>query len=152
MTAVEGRAMRRVDGDGGAALVEFAVVLGLLLYLILGAVSFGVLLATSHGLNEAAGESARAVALAWDDPSTSADERLATASVSLANNGIECGPAGPVACDITIDRCVGQPAASCVTIDLVHDRAKRSLVGRLPILEYVLPDTLSAHATAMVNP
>jgi hypothetical protein len=141
----------RCEGDGGAALIEFTVVIGLLLYLILGAVSFGVILATSHQLNEAAGESARAAALAWNDPMTGADERRATALVSLENNGIECGP-GKVSCEVTIDPCIGQPAASCVTVEVVHDRAVDPLVGRIPILEGVLPDTLTANATAMVNP
>ena len=46
---------RFLDGDDrGAALIEFSVVVGLLLYLILGAVSFGILLATTHQLNEVA--------------------------------------------------------------------------------------------------
>lgn len=144
------RRARAVAGDRGAALVEFAVVVGLLLYLILGVVSFGVLLAVRHGLDEAAGEAARAAAISWDDPSTTEDERIETAEVSLASSGVDCAP-GPVTCDVRIEPCTGD-ARDCVTVALTHDRTIDAIVGRIPVLEAVLPDTIEASATAMVNP
>lgn len=136
--------------DDGAALVEFAVVIGVLIYLILGVVSFGVLLGVRHGLDEAAGEAARAAAISWDDPGTASDERIATAEVSLASSGVDCAP-GPVTCDVRIEPCAGD-ARDCVTVALVHDRDVDAIVGRIPVLEAVLPDTIEASATAMVNP
>jgi hypothetical protein len=143
------RALAAAD-DRGAALVEFAVIIGVLIYLILGVVSFGVLLAVRHGLDEAAGEAARAAAISFDDPSTLEDERIETAEVSLASSGVECPP-GPVTCDVRIEPCAGD-ARDCVTVELVHDRSIDAIVGRIPILEAVLPDTIEASATAMVNP
>lgn len=136
--------------DRGATLIEFSVVIGVVLYLILGAVSFGVLLAATHQLNEAAGESARTAALAFDDPLTGEDERIATARASLEASGVDCS--GAVTCEVVIQPCAAQPTASCATVSLTHDRSEASLVGRLPLLEAVLPDELHAEATAMVNP
>jgi hypothetical protein len=143
-------ARARPEGDDrGAALVEFVAVVGILLFLILGVVSYGVLLAVQHGLDEAAGEAARAAALSWDDPGTTGDERIETAQVSLDSAGVDCS--GAVACDIAIAPCSGD-TRDCVTVTLTHDRDVDSIVGRLPLLEGVLPDELVAQATAMVNP
>jgi hypothetical protein len=148
---VSARRARRAADDRGAALVEFAVVIGVLIYVILGVVSLGVLLAVRHGLDEAAGEAARAAAISWDDPATvGVDERVETAEVSLASSGVDCAP-GPVTCDVRIEPCTGD-ARDCVTVALVHDRDVDSIVGRIPVLEAVLPDTIEASATAMVNP
>ncbi len=144
--------VRRGDGDRGAALIEFSVVIGVLLYIILGAVSFGILLARVHQLNEAAGESARTAALAWDDPLTAEDDRIATAQASLENSGVDCSADSAVDCSVTVQPCAAQPTSSCATVSLTHDRAKDPLVGRIPVLEYVLPDELHAEATAMVDP
>ena len=138
-------------GDAGAALLEFTAVIALLLYLVLGGVSFGVILATTHQLNEAAGESARTAALAWDDPGTVADERVDTAVASLESSGIDCGPPGAVTCGVTIGPCDGDPGASCATVSLIHDREVDPLVGRIPLLESALPDELRAEATVMVT-
>jgi hypothetical protein len=138
--------------DAGSALVEFTAVIGLLLFLVLGTVSFGVLLATTHQLNEAAGESARTAALAWDDPGTGTDERIDTAMASLESSGVDCGPPGAVTCSVTVAACDGEPSASCATVSLTHDRAIDPLVGRIPLLEGVLPDELHAEATVMVTP
>lgn len=142
----------RASDDRGAALVEFSVVVGLLLYLILGAVSFGILLAATHQLNEAAGESARTAALAWDDPATTDDDRIGTAVASLEASGVDCSASSGVRCTVTIGPCDGQPTADCATVALVHDRTIDPMVGRIPLLESVLPDELRAQATVMVNP
>lgn len=144
--------MRRLRDDSGVAMVEFALVIGLLLYLILGAVSFGVLLATSHGMNEAVGEAARAAALAGATPGNT--ERVAAGEASLESSGYDCAvyAGNAVECTVTVDGCLGDPGNECVTVELVHDRDVRSLVGHLPLIESVLPDELKASATAMVSP
>lgn len=133
-------------------MIEFAIVIGLLLYLIMGAVSFGVLLAASHGMNEAVGEAARAAALAGPTPATAGP---AAARASLTSSGYDCtgGTGNAVTCKVDPPApCVGDATKSCITVELIHDRNKKSLVGHLPLIEAVLPDTLTARATAMVSP
>ncbi len=59
-------ALRRRTGDGGAAAVEMALVLPLLLLLVFGIIDFGRMLNAQIALTEAAREAARAHVLGAD--------------------------------------------------------------------------------------
>ncbi len=146
----------RAGGDTGASMVEFAVVVGPLLALILGSVAFGVLLATRHSLDEAAGEAARAAAVSWDDPGTAVDERVEVAMDALESSstvGNRCAsPAtSGLTCTVSVSSCSGDPSLSCLTVALVHDRSVDPIVGRLPLIEAVLPSRLTARATVVLS-
>ena len=145
----------RARGDDGAALLEFALVIGPLLFLVLGALSLGILLATRHAMDEAAGEAARAGALAWDDPGTvGADERVEAALDALAAQGTigdRCTEDPALDCDVEVVVCPDEPTLQCLDLTLTLDRSVDPVVGQLPLVESVLPDRLVSHATAVVN-
>src|SRR6266571_3825611 len=82
----EGRPMRmrlRHDQRGAAAL-EFALVAPLLMFLIYGAVSYGIVLSVKHVMTEAAAEGARAAIGAQIIPGTEADQNAAYVRVASA--------------------------------------------------------------------
>ena len=82
--------------DGGAAAVETALVLPILLLIVFGIIDFGRMLNAQISLTEAAREGARAVALQSDH-----EQRVATATHGLG--GLE-------AVDISVDEdCEGSP-------------------------------------------
>lgn len=135
--------------DRGAAVIEMALVSSLLLYLVLGGLSLGVLLGRAHTLRSAAGEAARAAATTDDDPDTPTDERVARALASIgAQPGIgTCG--GALTCSVAVEPCGAEPAAPCLHVHLAHDRAADPIVAPLPLLENVLPPSLTADAVAV---
>src|SRR5215470_20320242 len=80
--------------DRGAAAVEFALVLPLLLILIFGIIDFGRMLNAKITLTEAAREGARATALVGGDAGAS---RVRTAADGLSVNDPDVQPCPPSA-------------------------------------------------------
>jgi Flp pilus assembly protein TadG len=149
---------RRVREDRGAAAVEFALVVPLLLVLVFGIVSFGFMLSFRQALSQAASEGARAAAVQLDTTARSAD---ATAAVTdaLAGLGVTCtsgvlydgaspagtcvvGPAG--ACD-------SAPTRDCVTVTLTYRYADHPKVPSFPLVGSMMPEELSYAATVRVS-
>src|SRR5688500_6301269 len=95
----------RARGDGGAALVEFALMAVLLFTLIFGIISFGLLLSFKQDMTRAAAEGARAGAVAVAvPPQTRAQAAQAAAETATReaveefggsfDNGVGCSHAG----------------------------------------------------------
>ena len=76
-----GREGRRRRTESGAAAVEFALVLPLLVVLVLGIISYGVMLSFRQTLSQATTEGARA---AGGDPDRREEDRRRTAAVNVA--------------------------------------------------------------------
>ena len=51
--------LRRERGESGAALVEFALVIGLFMLILYGLISYGMIMATKQRVTNAASEAAR---------------------------------------------------------------------------------------------
>jgi Flp pilus assembly protein TadG len=90
--------MRRVHRDRGAAAVEFALVLPVLLLIIFGIIDFGRMLYTQITLTQAAQASARAAAILGQGPGV--DEAKKAAS------GLDTSP-GKL--DVTVTACPTPP-------------------------------------------
>ena len=75
---------KRLQNQQGAALVEFAVVLPMLLLLLFGIIEFGRVLSVSHSVNSAAREGARVASL----PGSDNDSVLAAIQNDLALAGL----------------------------------------------------------------
>lgn len=72
--------------QAGASLVEFALVFPIFVLVILGLVSFGMMLALKQGVTNAAADGARAVVGVVDNAATPAvDERIEKAKTTVAN-------------------------------------------------------------------
>ena len=69
----------------GASLVEFALVFPIFVLVILGLVSFGMMLALKQGVTNAAADAARSVVGVVDDPATTVDERIVRARTTVTN-------------------------------------------------------------------
>ena len=153
---------RCAPADRGAAAVEFALVVPLLLLLIFGIISYGMMLSFRQGLTQAASEGARAAAVTLVD----ADKRTAAAaaidevmgaydvSCQLATSNLlkggtdvgTCSVSNPAKCTPT------QPAADpqCVTVTLTYDYRENSAFV-FPGSGVIVPEQLSYTASVRVS-
>jgi Flp pilus assembly protein TadG len=76
------KCIRKKIGEKGAAVVEFAVVLPLLLLILFGIIEFGVLLYDKAVITNASREGARAAIVYGYDPNLEQIQRLSDAEIS----------------------------------------------------------------------
>lgn len=85
------RAIRRRGGDSGASAVEFALVVPVLILLVIGIISFGVLFAQQLALNNGVRQGARTIVVEGSSGKTCADAvtavRTATGPAIAMNTG-----------------------------------------------------------------
>lgn len=152
------RAKHRRD-DRGAAMVEFAFVGVLVVLLLTGIITFGLLLSFKQDMTRAAAEGARAGAVAMR---TAAFTQAKTATEEAVRGfDKECSAADGLTCNINLHPCgtpvpkrtPSNPASTgdCVTVELVYDHDAHPLLPKFPILSAMLPDELSDSSVARLN-
>lgn len=146
---IQGRRRPGWRDQGGAVLVELSLAIVMLLLLIFGLVTFGLILSFKQGMTQAAAEGARAAAVA--PAGTAVAVAQAATAPSVEAFGEECNVAGltctfgpPVAC---------APAAvtQCLEVKLVYDYDQFPLLPKLPLLSGLLPGTLTSTSDVQVN-
>ncbi len=133
---------RRVRRDqSGAAMVEFALVVGLFVFILYGLVSFGMVLATKQKVTSAASDAARAAVgqpnldgldtAATQAATTRAAASLTAGSYTLTPSFSNCGT-------------VAVPHR-CITVTIVYN------LQPSPGLGLVVPSTTTATATVQYS-
>lgn len=143
------RAANSHDRSRGAALIEMAIVVHLLLLLLLGIICFGVLLGYQQTLVHASAEAARVVSvtdgeLAQETAAVAAISRSIGPDRSCGDPAVECEVSGP-------KPCVNEPGLACRTISIRHDHRVDPVVPRLPLLAAALPEVSTAEVTVVVG-
>jgi Flp pilus assembly protein TadG len=130
--------------EGGAAALEFALVLPMLLLIIFGIISYAYMFSVRQAITQAAAEGARAAAVA---PTGQASTR-ATAAVNSTLDSLDltCGSGG-LTCTPVAATC-GTAACMRVTVTFAY-RANNPLPNLLP--DAMIPATLSFTSSAEVN-
>lgn len=129
--------MSRRD-ESGAALVEFALVVGIFMLVLYGLVSFGMILATKQRITNAAAEAARS-AVGAPDPVAAATARVTQL----------LGPAAPVGGytpSYVTGICSAPNTGQCITVSIVWDWAGHPIVPHAPGLGLVTPPTFASSA------
>jgi Flp pilus assembly protein TadG len=132
---------RPAQRERGAAAVEFALVVPLLLMLVFGIISYGYMLSFRQSISQAAAEGARAAAVATSD-----SDRQAVAYDAVEDAlGATCAvDADPLTCSADAsDACC---LAVTVTWDYAGDDTKPKLM-----FKFALPKTLSYTSTVQVS-
>jgi Flp pilus assembly protein TadG len=137
------RARARSEERGAAAL-EFALVLPLLLLLVFGIISYAYMFSVRQALTQAAAEGARAAAVA----ATGQSATRATAAVNEALDGLDlsCGTEG-LTCTPVPATC-GTAACMRVTVTYAY-RDHNPIPNLLP--DAMIPASLSFTSSAEVN-
>lgn len=161
--ATDPRRRRRLGGEHGAALVEFALVVPLLIALLYGIVSFGVALAVKQSITQAASDAARA-AVPYpqnNDPSEVGPVGAATGQATntlkwILNSGGTCDSnpssnSAGLTCTATVVPCPNQPSQNnCMTVTVSDDYKNHPIVPNLPLLGLLLPNTISSTTTSLL--
>lgn len=154
--ATPGRTSRR-SAQRGAAAVEFALVLPILLLLVFGIIGYGYMLSFRQSISQAAAEGARAAAVSQTDADRVTKARAAV-NESLTSYGVTCSGTSLVkdattvgSCSIGVATCAGEAASvRCVTVTLNYSYRANPLVP-VPGIGIVLPQQLKYSSVARVS-
>ncbi len=128
------RGVFRHRDQKGAALVEFAMVVGLFVFLLYGLISFGMILAAKQRITNAAAEGARAAV-----GQTSSPTAISAATARIAAAGL---PAGAVPTYST-GSCGGN---QCITVTIELNLNTNPIVPPAPGLGLVTPNKILSKA------
>lgn len=156
------RLLRR--DQSGAAAVEFALVVGLFVFILYGLIAFGMILALKQSVTAASAEGARAVVGVPDDATTTTvDERLLAARTAVtarlnwlgskySTSDVQVSWYDPstLSCNYTsVPATPPSPATVCVRI--TYPYSTRPLVPTAPGLGLFTPSTISSEARVKVG-
>ena len=153
---------RHPRSERGAAAVEMALVLPLLLVLLFGIIGYGYMLSFRQAISQSAAEGARTAAvLSASLPDAEIGSRArAAVNDALGSYGVECTPGGTLvhrgdpagACTVSGRLpCSGAAAARCVRVTVDYTYRSDPLVPAFPGLGVVLPEHLAYETEAQVN-
>lgn len=138
--------------DRGAAAVEFALVVPILILLVVAVISFGYMLSFRQALSQAAAEGSRAAAVrpAGTGNAERTAAALAAINDALASYDVSCSAGGALShgsgasgtCTIDIGACSSGPAgAECARVTLAYPYSSNPLIPGLGV-NAILPDNL----------
>ena len=141
---------RRTEDESGAELVEFAFVVVLLVALLYGIISYGLILGAQAAINQAAADGARAGIVDPTNAQTDAEKEVSQ-DVGWMDKG-SCTPSTTViSCTASEAACPSNPNNQCLTVTVIYNYASSPLFPELPGMGIVTPSTLSATNTLQIS-
>jgi len=128
------------QGESGAAAVEFALVVGLFIFILYGLISFGMILATKQRITNAAAEGARAAV-----GQTSSATAISVATARVAAAGLPVGSYTPA---YTTAACGSN---QCITVTITYNLAANPVVPAAPGLGLITPSSISSTAVVQYS-
>lgn len=139
---------RRRDAERGVALVEMAVVVGLLAFFLFGIITFGVTLSFKQNLTQASNEAARAAAVA---PAGDAGSRARTAADRVLGGWDLACDTGGLSCSFEPHPCPGADGSWCMTVVLDYDLKGHPRVPTIPGVDQILPEDLVSRVVVQIE-
>lgn len=148
------------DDERGAAAVEFALVVPILVALLFGIISYGYMLSFRQGISQGAAEGARAAAVAPAAMSVADRQSDAVDALNdaLAGYGVSCSGATLLrdgqdvgTCGVSIATCANDPTSECASVEVDYAYRDHALLPSFPGLGVTLPESLAYTATARVS-
>lgn len=134
---------KRGDDERGAELLEFAVVVVLLITLLYGIITYGVILAAQATVTQAAADAARAGIVATSSAVATAEAQAGT-DVGWMNKG-SCGTSGTtITCVATEIPCPSNATNTCLEVTVKYNYSSAPLFPELPGLGVITPSTISS--------
>jgi Flp pilus assembly protein TadG len=138
---------RRSEDETGAELVEFAFVVVLLITILYGIITFGMILAAQSTLTQAAADAARAGLVAGSTGSVSEAQKQAASDISWMDKGTCSTTASSTAvmqCLASPIPCPSNVSAQCLSVTIIYNYAKSPLFPELPGLGLITPSTITS--------
>lgn len=142
--------MKRLSGENGVEMLEFALVIPIFVFVLYGLIAFGIMLSAKQTVVHAASEGARAaVGAAPNDAAqiAAAKARVKNAMGSLSQYNVD----DPAQFEATPAACPGGVAARCITVKVTYPYSDKPLVPPAPGMGLVTPDKLSSTAVVQVS-
>ena len=138
------RRRREVGTDErGAELVEFAFVVVLLVALLYGIVSYGLILSAQSTVTQAAADGARAGIVASSTAVATAEAQAGT-DLGWMSKGT-CGTSGTtITCVASEAPCASNASNQCLTVTVNYNYASSPLFPLLPGMGVITPSTISS--------
>jgi Flp pilus assembly protein TadG len=143
----------RQDGERGAEMVEFAFVVVLLIALLYGIISYGLILSAQSTVTNAAADGARAGIVAASTAQATAEGQAAN-DLGWMGKG-QCyqphaiptaiGTAGGIlSCIATEGPCASNASNQCLTVTVTYQYSQSPLFPELPGMGIITPSTISS--------
>jgi len=143
-------------------MVEFALVVVLLIALLYGIISYGLILAAQSTVTQAAADGARAgIVVAstggFDGPTPPCNTMACTTSEHQAGSDVgwmgkgTCGGSGAITCVSTEVPCPSNGNNLCLTVTVDYDYSSNPLFPELPGMGVITPSTISASTTLQIS-
>lgn len=167
------RARRRAVDERGAAIVEFALVVPLFLFILFGLIAFGLMLALKQSVTQSAEEGARAsIGVFLPAGATQAMEEaereqraFAAAKDGLEWLGDKCckspdgrfageDPGASITIDPNVIECPNAPGVDCMRVRVSYPYRERPLVplpSSVPPFSFAVPETIASEATIQLG-
>jgi len=126
--------------QSGAAAVEFALVVGLFIFILYGLIDFGMILSTKQRITNAAAEGARAAV-----GQTSSATAISAATARVLAAGL---PAGAYTPTYSTAACGSN---QCITVTITYDLSGHPVVPPAPGLGLVTPNTITSTAVVQYS-
>jgi Flp pilus assembly protein TadG len=136
---------RRSDhhDERGAEMVEFAFVVVLLIALLYGIVTYGLILAAQATITQAAADAARAGIVASSTAVTTAEAQAGT-DVGWMDKGA-CGTSGTtITCVASEEPCPSNGNNTCLKVTVSYNYSSSPLFPEMPGLGLITPSTISS--------
>lgn len=142
---------KRLRGEKGVEMLEFALVIPIFIFVLYGLIAYGMMLSAKQTITHSASEAARAaVSAPAGDQATEiqmAHDRAASAMQSLSQYHVD----DPGAFSAVVAPCsVGSPN-NCITVKITYDYSAHPIVPPAPGLNLVTPDKLTSTAVVQVS-
>jgi Flp pilus assembly protein TadG len=144
--------------EDGAAMVEFALVIGLFVLVLYGLIAYGLALDLKQNMTHAATEGARAaigaVPIGTETPDQAA-ERVAKDAVTRAMSSFkQFDTSTMVEAHADAAQCQPNPptpTAECITVTIKYPYKDKPIVPSAPGLGVVIPDTMTTKAVVELH-
>ncbi len=140
----------RAEGDGGAAIVEMTFVGIILVLLLMGIIAYGFLMGFKQNMVQAAAEGARRGAVAKYSNLDPSDEALKGVKDAVSAFNQSCNGSS-LTCAAAVATCTNKTSANCVTVTLTYDYKNFPLLPSVPLLDGMLPNTITTKSVAEVD-
>jgi Flp pilus assembly protein TadG len=150
----------RRRNERGAEMVEFAFVVVLLIALLYGIISYGLILAAQNTITQAAADGARAGIVASSSGTIGPPCTTSACTVSESQAGSDLGWLGKgscgtsattITCVSTEVPCPSNPNNECLTVEVNYAYSANPLFPELPGMGVIMPSTISSSDTLQMS-
>jgi Flp pilus assembly protein TadG len=131
-------------------MIEFAIVVVLLIALLYGIITYGLILAAQATITQAAADGARAGIVSSSTAIATAEAQAGT-DVGWMDKGT-CGTSGTtITCVATEAPCASNANNTCLTVTVTYNYNSNPLFPELPGLGVITPSTISSSNTLQIS-